>query len=48
MEDDVASLVAGKTLDYRNPHYDEKEGLGEIYIDSVEEVSAWTFDGTSD
>ena len=48
MEHDVASLVAGKTLDYRNPHYDEKEGPDEIYIDSVEEVSAWTFDGTSD
>jgi hypothetical protein len=48
MEDDVASLVAGKTLDYRNPHYDEKEGPDEIYIDSVEDVSDWTFDGTSD
>ena len=48
MENDVASLVAGKTLRYRNPHYDEKEGPDEIYIDSVEEVSEWTFDGTSD
>ena len=48
MENDVASLVAGKTVDYRNPHYDEKEGPDEIYIDSVQEVSDWTFDGTSD
>ena len=48
MEDDVASLIAGKTLGYRNPHYDEKEGPDEIYIDSVEEVSDWTLDGTSD
>jgi PIN domain len=48
MEEHVASLVAGKTLDYHNPHYDEREGPDEIYIDSVEEASDWTFDGTSD
>ena len=48
LENDVASLVAGKTLRYRNPHYDEKEGPDEIYIDSVDEVSDWTFDGNSD
>jgi len=48
MESDVSRLVAGKTLDYRNPHYDEKEGPDEIYIASVQEVSEWTFDGSSD
>ncbi|MBL8295438.1 MAG: DUF4935 domain-containing protein [Bryobacterales bacterium] len=48
MEEDVASLVAGQTLEYWNPHYDEEEGPDEIYIDSVEEVSDWTFDGNSD
>ena len=49
MEDNVASLVAGKTLDYRNPNYDEKEGPGRyLNIDSVEEVSDWAFDGSSD
>jgi hypothetical protein len=48
MEDDVSRLVAGKTLNYRNPNYDEKEGPDEIYVDSVQEVSGWTFDGTSD
>ena len=48
MEDDVSRLMAGKTLDYRNPHYNEKDGPDELYIDSVQEVSEWTFDGTSD
>jgi hypothetical protein len=48
MENDVSRLVTGKTLDYRNPNYDEKEGPDEIYIDSVQEVSDWTFDGSSD
>jgi hypothetical protein len=48
MEDDISRLVAGKTLQYRNPNHDEKEGPDEIFIDSVQEVSEWTFDGTSD
>ena len=48
MGEDVSSLVTGKTLDYRSPHYDEKEGPDEIYIESVEEVSEWAFDGSSD
>jgi hypothetical protein len=48
LEADVSRLVAGRTLDYRNPRYDEKEGPDEIYIDSVQEVYDWTFDGTHD
>jgi hypothetical protein len=48
LEADVSRLVAGKTLDYRNPRYDAKEGPDEIYIDSVKEVSDWAFDGTHD
>jgi hypothetical protein len=48
MEEDVSRLVAGKTLTYRNPHYDEKDTPDELYVDSVEEVSEWMFDGSSD
>jgi hypothetical protein len=48
MESDVSRLVTGKTLDYRNPDYDDKESPDEIYIDSAQEVSDWTFDGSSD
>ena len=40
--------LLGTRFDDRNPRYDEKEGPDEIYIDSVQEVSEWTFDGTSD
>ena len=47
MEDDIGRLLTGKTLTYRNPHYDDKDIPDELYIDSVEEVSEWTFDGTS-
>ena len=48
LESDVSSLVTGRTLRYRNPQYDEKEGLDELYIDTVNEVSGWSFDGESD
>jgi hypothetical protein len=48
MEDDVSRLITGKILDYRNPHYDEKDGPDHLYVDSVQEVSEWTFDGSSD
>jgi len=48
MESDVTRLVAGKTLDYRDPRYDEKEGPDELYIESVEDISHWNFNGTSD
>jgi len=48
MESDVSRLVTGKTLDYRHPDYDDKESPDEIYLDSAQEVSDWTFDGSSD
>lgn len=48
MEGDVSRLVAGRTIHYRNPNYDEREGPDEIYVDSVQDVSEWIFDGTSD
>jgi hypothetical protein len=44
LEAQVSRLVAGKTIHYRNPHYDERDGPDELYIDSVEEVSDWTFE----
>jgi len=44
----ASSLVTGRTLHYRNPQYDERDGLDELYIDSVNEVSGWSFDGESD
>ena len=47
MEDDICRLLTGKTLTYRNPHYDDKDSPDELYVDSVEEVSEWTSDGTS-
>jgi hypothetical protein len=44
LESQVSRLVAGKMVKYRNPHYDEKEGPDQLYIDSVQEVSDWTFE----
>ena len=48
LEDDVGTRVSGRTLSYRNPHYDEKDGLDELYISLAEDVYDWTFDGESD
>lgn len=48
LESDVFRLVSGRTLEYRNPRYDEREAHDDIYIASAQEVSGWTFDGTHD
>ncbi len=48
MQDDVSRLLSGRTIHYRNPNYDERDRPDEVYIDSVEEVSDWIFDGSSD
>jgi hypothetical protein len=44
LETQVSRLLAGKMVKYRNPHYDERDGPDQLYIDSVEEVSDWTFE----
>jgi len=48
LEPDVLRLVSGRTLTYRNPDYDEKDGPDELYIESGEEVCDWTIDGEYD
>jgi len=48
LEDHVGIRVSGRTLSYRNPHYDEKDGYDELYIESSEGVHDWNFDGDSD
>ncbi len=48
LEPDVLLLVGGRTLTYRNPDFDEKDGSDELYIESGEEVSEWTIDGEYD
>ncbi len=48
IEEDISVLIAGRTVSYRNPHYDERDGPDQLYIDSVESVDELTFDGASD
>ena len=46
MSDDVSSLLAGKPLSYRDPHLDERDDKVEMVVNSVDEVSDWSSDGS--
>ena len=44
----AGGLIAGKSVSYRDPHYDEKDGISQLYIESVDSVFDWTFDASSE